>query len=245
MKTLKLKAARWLNSILVSDPLSSQESLQADPSQLGESRILEFILKALNNQGHEIPRTFLELGANSPYSLSCTWYLEKTSGFKGVSIDPLSHISHDFLKHRKNTCFINKAFLPGTQIKEVANYFKCDSSVLSTSDKNEAEAMQKMGHTFTSIEVGTVGTEELFQYYDERIGILIIDIESLPLQIEIISEIVSTRLKPFIICVETLDYSPTSSNLRHEYDHLLKDSYKLIAGTYLNSIYLSLDLSTE
>lgn len=241
-----MNVARWLKSRLSINPsLTTKEVLQSDPSQLGESKILEFILNALSNQGHEVPRTFLELGANSPYSLSCTWYLEKTCGFKGVSIEPLSLVSHEFQKHRRNTHFVNKAFLPTAQLKNRAVFYQSDTSVLSTADRNEAEAMQKMGYTFTVTEVDTIGIEGLHKFFDDRIGILIIDIESLPLQIEIISEIVRTRLKPFLICVETLDFSPTSSNLRKEYDRILENSYRFVAGTYLNSIYLSLDINEE
>lgn len=245
MKALRMNIARWFKSRLRIDPLTTNDALQADPSQLGESKILECILNALKNQGFEVPRTFLEIGANSAYSLSCTWYLEKTCGFKGVSVEPLNHVSHEFLKHRENTLFINRAFAPCTQETNLTVFYQCGSSVLSTTDKKEAEAMQKMGYTFTATEVDTIRTEELYQHFENRIGILIIDIESLPLQIQIINEIIRTKLKPLIICVETLDFSPASSNLRSEYDRILNSNYEFVAGTYLNSIYLSLDIHGE
>lgn len=214
---------------------------QADPSQLGEARILGFMLKCLKNQGHVIPKTFLELGANSPYQLSNTWYLEKTLGFSGVAIDPLplSRLAAKaYALHRPKTTFINKAFLPSTHEGDKIIFYQSSCDVLSTTDKEEMGTMVSMGIEFSAAETGVVRLDDLNQYFSDRIGIMCLDIESFALQVEILKEVTSTRRSPWIICVETLDFSADSKNLRSAYDEILAQTHYYAAGTYLNSIYL-------
>jgi hypothetical protein len=179
----------------------------------------------------------LEIGANSPYQLSSTWYLEKTLNFTGISIDPINNLSYQFSKYRPKTVFINKAFVSSTFKAKTISFYQANLEVLSTCDENEVAEMKKMGFSFDTQEVETICAEEIFQYYNERIGVLILDIESLSLQLEVLQDIISTKLKPLIICVESLDFSPKSQNLRPEYDHILNCDYSFIAGTFLNSIY--------
>lgn len=234
-----LKKLKFLiKNQLSNDPLSRKVAAESDPSQLGEARIIEFMLRCINNQGYIIPKTFLELGANSPYNLSITWYLEKTLGFSGVSIDPISDVSDLFLKHRPKTHFINKAFVSKSHSSSTITYFNFDCNVLSTTDELEANSAAQMGYKYNTKTVNTTTAGSLPQYFNERIGVLVIDIESHSLQIQILKEISQSVLKPYIICVESIDFLPSSSNLREDYDFLLKDSYVFSAGTYLNSIYI-------
>jgi len=238
MKQLEKSQKKWLSLLQKIRIFIGKNFLVSDPSQLGESTIIAFMIDCLHQQGHELPKTFLELGANSPYTLSCSWYLEKGVGFKGVSIDPLGGISREFAKYRKNTRFINRAFVPSSSVDTKIAYFQSDCCVLSTTDEHEANAMSAMGYSFKKYVVDTVKYQDLQSYYKERIGVLILDIESLQLQLEIVQELARSKIRPFIICVETIDFSLDAKNLREEYDNVLKESYRLVAGTYLNSIYL-------
>lgn len=239
----KLKAIR--RSILSTDYLLTDKASNYDPSQFGEAKIIEFIIQCLSKQGHIIPPTFLEIGANSPYQLSSTWYLEKTSNFSGISIDPISNLSYQFKKYRPKTAFINKAFVSSALKSKTITFYQSNIEVLSTCDLDEVTIMKEMGFSFDTQEVETVCAEDLFPYYNERIGVLILDIESLSLQLKILQDIVNTELKPHIICVESLDFSPRSSNLRSEYDHILSNEYSFTAGTFLNSIYICKSLSVN
>lgn len=221
---------------------------QTDPSQLGEARILGFILKCLKNQGHVIPKTFLELGANSPYELSNTWYLEKTLGFSGVAIDPLplsQLAAKAYALHRPKTTFINKAFLPSTYEGDKIIFYESSCDVLSTTDKEEMATMSSMGIDFSPVETGVVRLHDINQYFPDRIGIMFLDIESFALQVEILKEVTSTKRSPWIICVETLDFSADSKSLRVAYDEILAHTHYYAAGTYLNCIYLCNSLGIE
>lgn len=244
MKNLKARTRQIIHSFRVLDPLAQRKALNADPSQFGEAKIIAFMIDCFVRQGHKIPKVFLELGANCPYSLSSTWYLEKTLGFKGVSIDPNSEFSYVYSKHRKNTIFIDKAYVPLELKQKTINYFKSESNVLSTLDKKEAEEIQNMGYTVSVEEVETVTIDDISIYLQDRIGVLVLDIESLSLQLKILSELIHSNLKPFIICVETLDYSPFSKSQRDMYDKILENDYSFIAGTFLNSIYATKSLTT-
>ena len=195
------------------------------------------IIECLEKQNYYIPKTFLEIGANHPYNLSCSWYLEKALGFKGVLIEPQSKFIEVFSELRPNTVFINKALVPHKYDNKYKVLFEANIDVLSSIDEHEVEVMRQMGYKFQK-NINLISTKDLERHFGERIGILIIDIESFRLQIEILREIINMRLKPFIICVETLDFSTTSKSLRHDFDELLRDMYAFEAGTYLNSIYI-------
>lgn len=242
MKLLKNKIKTLLTTVLSRDLLLSSKAHSTDPSQFGESKILELILQCATKTGIQVPKTFLELGANAPYQLSCSWYLEKTAGFSGVSIDPLSDSFSPFSRYRPNTQFINKAFVPLSYKSDKIRFYKSSCHVLSTCDHEEALVSQQMGHKLDVIDVDTLKLDELFPLFDDHIGVLILDIESVPLQIDILHDIINSSLSPMLICVETLEFS-TSINLRTEYDKILCNQYDFVAGTYLNSIYLANSLS--
>ena len=195
IKSIPNRLKELVRPLLPKDRLLTPEASNRDPSQLGEAKIVGLIIECLTKQGCNIPKSFLEIGANSPYHLSSSWYLEKSLGFEGVSIDPISDLSFQFSKYRPKTKFINKAF---------------------------SSSLPRLNQ---------------ISFYRDRVGVLILDIESLTLQLDALREIIKTNLKPFLICVETLDFSPSSANLRSKYDSLLGQDYTLAAGTYLNSIY--------
>ena len=50
---------------------------------------------------------FLDIGCNHPETISNSFYLEKTLGFKGIAIDAISTYENLFKKERPNTKFLN------------------------------------------------------------------------------------------------------------------------------------------
>jgi hypothetical protein len=218
--------------------LRSKAARRSDPSQLGEAKIIGFIIKCLSKKSRHIPRTFLEIGANTPYRFSTSWYLEHSLGFRGISIDPNNEFAEQYLLHRKKTMFVGKALVPNDYNKPTVTLYLADCNTLSTLDPFEARTAQNMGFTFEDIICPAICYSDLEEYYQSGIGVLILDIESVDIQLKLLGEIVGSNLRPTIICVETIDFSPKSDNLRAKYDLILSPVYTFVAGSYLNSIYL-------
>jgi len=219
-----------------------------DPSQIGEGKILEFMLGDFQRKGINFTGTFLELGGNSAYDLSTSWYLEKKLGYRGITVEPIPTFSDEYKKFRKKTTLVQKAVISSSSKEQTTSFYRCNNSFLSTLDHEEADRYMKMGYIFEKVVVETVYLEQLMGLLGVRIDILILDIESAELQLELLSDLklnIFQTLMPCIICVETLDYSRQSSNLRHAYDSILSDQYHFMAGTYLNSFYVHDSITCE
>tara|TARA_Y100001968_G_scaffold266955_1_gene256688 strand:+ start:1358 stop:2098 length:741 start_codon:yes stop_codon:yes gene_type:complete len=222
----------------------SEKAKSTDSSQLGESRVMEFILDSFNRKGYNIPKNFLEIGASYFYHLSNSWYLEKKLLFKGVSIDPLSELEKEFTMFRENTKFIPAAYVDSSYKGQSIKFYECkDNGMLSSVDKENFLRMQDLGHQFVEIDCDVIRTSDIKNMFNTRIGILILDIESINIQLSILKEITSDQsLKPIMICVETLDIADDSDSYRKTFDDYLLQNYTCIASTYLNCIYISNEL---
>lgn len=221
--------------------LASKKARSTDPSQIGEGRLLEFMLTEFKKSGVSLSGTFIELGGNSAYDLSISWYLENKLGYQGITVEPLPVFAYEYKVFRPRTRLLQNAVIPSTSEDKELSFYCCNASVLSTLDISEAERYKKMGYTFKKIVVKTIQINHLIDCFAERVDVLILDIESADLQLKLLSDITSCATPekmPVIICVETLDYSRCSLNLRSSYDHLLSNHYHFMAGTYLNSIYV-------
>ncbi len=223
---------------------TSKKIKATDSSQLGESRIIEFIIDSFASKGYNIPNNFLEIGACYFYHLSNSWYLEQKLGFSGFSIDPMSELESEFRLFRKKTTFIQSAYVEATYKEDFVRFYQCqDNGMLSTVDYESYKRLEQLGHRFQEINSKTIKTQDIENLFPSRIGVLILDIESIELQVSILKELTKNRnIKPFLICVETLDISEGSSSCKEIFDNVLFPDYAYIAGTYLNSIYINNEL---
>jgi hypothetical protein len=221
--------------------LASEKARATDPSQVGEGRLLEFMIAEFKKAGMHFSGTFLELGGNSAYDLSISWYLENKLGYHGVTVEPIPLYAYEYKAFRPKTKLFQNAVISAGSEDEEISFYSCNAAVLSTLDEAEVERYKAMGYTFTKIVARTIKINHLVDYFKERIDVLILDIESSSLQLKLLSDVISylpPEKMPAIICVETLDYSRNSLNMRHSYDQLLARYYQFMAGTYLNSIYV-------
>lgn len=235
----------WLLSYLSSNRqshfLASKKARATDPSQVGEGRILEFMLGELKKAGMSLSGTFLELGGHSAYDLSISWYLENKLGYQGITVEPLPLYANEYKSFRPRTRLFQNAVVSSSSEGKEIPFYCCNAGALSTLDSSEVDRYKAMGYTFKQIMVETIKINYLLDHFEDGLDVLIIDIESSELQLEILSDIISylpPSKMPAIICVETLVYSRHSLNLRSSYDHLLAGYYQFMAGTYLNSIYV-------
>jgi|688.fasta_scaffold156984_3 hypothetical protein len=228
--------------------LASERAKLSDPSQIGEGKILEFMLSEFQQKGINFSGTFLELGGNSAYDLSTSWYLEKKLGYRGITVEPMPSFADEYKKFRKKTTLLQKAVVPSHSKEQAIPFYCCNASVLSTLDHAEADRYKKMGYTFDQVIVETVCLDLLMGLLGVRIDIIILDIESSDLQLALLADLKAKTPQaemPFIICIETLDYSCQSRNLRNTYDSVLSDQYQFMAGSYLNSIYVHNSIACE
>ncbi len=236
------KTLRTLKNIYKYIFLRFHELIKTDPSQHGESKLVERILLDVSKSSIHLHQTFLEIGSNSIFQLSNSWYLEKVLGFRGVSVDPISSLSSEYKFFRPNTEFINAAIIPQSDQNscESISFYECNASTLSTIDPNEMKRYHQMGYSFVESHVPTTTFQNLI---DQSLGfdIIFIDIESTSLQLNILNDILNSSHCPPLLCVETLDFSQRKNNIL-KYDKLLEGNYVRVAGTFLNSLYLRSDL---
>jgi hypothetical protein len=214
----------------------------ADPSQNGESRIVEMARETLATRGRPVPATFLELGANHPFFLSNTWYLEHRCGFQGVSVDPLPKYEALFRASRPKTQFVRAAVVPLDRAGTDVRIYNCDNDALSTTDLSEADRLRSMNLGGSEIIARGVPYEELVRRpeFTSGLGVLFLDVESHELQLAILREVVASDRKPRLICVETLEFMGDQRDFRGDYLEVLGPAgYREMASTILNTIYAS------
>lgn len=211
-----------------------------DPSQFGEARILQLAKSIADNQGTPVPSTFLELGANHPYQLSNSWYLERDCGFTGVSVDPLCVYQDLFRRTRSKTRFLRAAVVPRTSTERQVRVFHCESDVFSTLDRSEEAKLQSMDMKGVEVVAPTVHYDDLVNSteFSQGLGILFLDIESHDLQLAILSDVITSSRKPSLICVETLEFAGRQRDFRDAYRKLLEPAgYYELASSLLNTVF--------
>lgn len=212
----------------------------ADPSQNGEARIVQMARETLATRGRPVPATFLELGANHPFFLSNSWYLEKRCGFQGVSVDPLPSYETLFGSTRPNTRFVRAAVVPRDRAGSDVRIYKCDNDSLSTTDVSEADRLKAMNLGGGEIVATGVPYDDLVRRpeFVSGLGVLFLDVESHELQVAILKEVVVSDRKPRLICVETLEFMGNQRDFRGDYLQVLGPAgYREVASTILNTIY--------
>lgn len=214
----------------------------ADPSQNGESRIVKMARETLGTRGRAVPPTFLELGANHPYFLSNTWFLEQKCGFQGVSVDPLPRSERLFHTIRPQTRFVRAAAVTRDRAGTDVRIFNCDNDALSTTDLTEADRLRAMNLGGHEIVAPGVSYEDLIRgpEFASGLGVLFLDVESHELQLAILREVVVSDRRPTLICVETLEFMGDQRDHRGDYLAVLGPAgYREMASTILNTIYAS------
>ena len=214
----------------------------ADPSQNGEARIVQLARETLATRGRPVPATFLELGANHPFFLSNTWYLEQQCGFQGVSVDPLPRYESLFRTTRPRTHFVRAAVVTEDRAGSDVRIYNCDNDSLSTTDLSEADRLKAMNLGGSEIVAPGVPYRDLVRRpeFASGLGVLFLDVESHDLQLAILKEVVANDRRPRLVCVETLEFMGDQRDFRGDYLEVLGPAgYREIASSILNTIYAS------
>ena len=221
-------AMRFLRKILSKDHKVSY-------SQCGEDLIIRFLFKALNITNP----SYLDIGAHDPVYENNT-YLFYRQGCRGVCVEP-NPVVFRLLKHsrRRDTC-LNVGV--GSR-KGLADYYVMTASTLNTFSKKEAQRVHETTHAkidrVTQLPMVPVN-EIIEENFDAPPNLLSLDVEGL--EKEILTGLDLARIRPHVICVETLSFE---SELCHAHkrndlvDLVLSQNYVLYADTYVNSIFVA------
>jgi len=216
----------------------SQEALAVHRSfsQCGEDIIINFMN---DNLLRKPCLTYMDIGAHDPYNLSNTAYFYQ-KGWRGVNIEPNPILFKKFLKKRPDDINLNIGIGDKTA---TLPFYILDSATMSTFSKDECDDLIK-NHGFKldkTIEVSVMSLEDVVaKYLNNRMPeLLFVDAEGY--EDFIIRSIDFSRLRPCIICFETVKYNRTINIKNKEYDlvdYLKTQGYELIADTYVNSIMI-------
>ena len=197
--------------------------------------IVDFIFRAL-----QIPApTYLDIGANDPRMFNNTYFFY-LKGSKGVSIEPDPSLFRVLARERPYETLLNVgvAAAPSPSLP----FYVMSTPTLNTFSESEAHRYAATGmhkiERVDTIEVLTVDQIVTDHFGGTAPDLLSVDVEGL--DFEIINSIDFDRIRPTVICVETLTFSESRDEIKLEdiRDLILGNGYKLYADTYINSIFV-------
>ncbi len=207
-------------------------------SQCGEDLIVDFALRAM---GIEHP-TYLDVGANHPFRFSNTFAFYRR-GNSGVTVEPDPALHRLLSRKRPRDIHINAGV--GATRRPDAKFFLMSERTLNTFSEDEASRHERLG-THRIDEVRTVPIvpigEIIGRYFDVAPpDFLSIDVEGL--DAEIVGAIDFERMRPAVICVETIDYNAIGEGRKNStlIDLIKSKNYIAYADTYINSIFVDAD----
>lgn len=125
----------------------------------------------------------------------------------------------------------------------VLPYYMMDDNTLNTFNRDEAgKVIQEGVHMEKCVDVQICEINSILQKYfaDGKLSFLSIDIEGNDL--EVLKAIRYDKIRPAVICTETLEFMGGKENELFELiDFYKKKNYELIADTWLNSIFIDRD----
>lgn len=206
-------------------------------SQCGEDLLVQYIFRL---RGIEKP-SYLDLGANDPYSLSNTaLFYEK--GCRGVNVEANPALIVKFNINRPEDINVNVGVGPK---KSTLDFYVINDPTLSSFSKEETQKFIETGkyHIVDTIKVNIITVQEIIEKYFNGIfpDFLSLDVEGL--DFDIIKTLDFKHNSPKVICVEAAEYSPIGAGeRRHELvDFLVLNGYYEYANTNLNAIMVKRD----
>ncbi len=223
--------------------ICSMPSLGSDSSvksyaQSGEDAIILYIFSYL--QVNLQKAAYLDLGANHAKALSNTYALYE-KGMRGVLLEANPALIPELKLSRSEDIIVHKCLAP--QSGQPVTFYVLSGDGLSTADKAAAEkviAENPKIEIVDEIEVETVTIQELFDQYFSKAPVLMnIDLEGM--ELEILTSIDFTKIRPLIIIAEMIEYSTTinAGSRNEQILKLMKENHYIeYAFTGINSIFV-------
>lgn len=208
---------------------------QSTYSQSGEDIILYFLLTNILKLTHF---NYLDIGAHHPYRISNT-ALFYQNGCCGINVEPNPDLYKNFVKSRPRDINLNIGV--GDESGNLDFYIMQDCA-LSTFSKYESEKLVADGHNI--IKKISVPVESLLAIIEKYAKgkfptVLLVDAEGV--EDKIISGLESTKQRPIVICIETLEYKMDGSGVKNNalIEKIKKFGFTIYADTYINTIFVS------
>ncbi len=205
-------------------------------SQTGEDLIVDFLF---NNILPEYKGTFLDIGAYHPIDINNT-YLFYLHGWRGFNIDPVQEHIDQFNNIRPNDKNICIAVGQSTEVK---NFYNFEPDTISTMDKKTANELESMGYKLKNVnKIQFIKASDLKEKYSipSNIDLLSVDVEGVE-QI-IINDLLFSGIRPKVLIVETIDYSPCILSGKKRCDlitNICNLGFEVFADTVINTIFIS------
>ena len=220
--------------------------LQMSYAQFGEDLILSHLFHQLDIKNP----TYLDIGANEPRYISNTYFFY-LRGSRGILIEPNPFLFKKLKKMRPKDIVLNTGI--GFNETAQADFFVFPNYAngLNTFSEKEARHWENIGmkglgkipiEKIIKMPLVTVNNILEQHFNGKSPNFISLDVEGLDL--EILKSIDYTRIKPEVICVETLAYDEDQKTFKlNEINLFLKSmNYEVYADTRVNTIFCRKDL---
>lgn len=202
-------------------------------SQCGEDLLID---TALNLIKGNVQFSYLDIGANDPYTLSNTALLYKKGG-RGFLIEPNPELVKRLKYGRGNRDRVLQCGISFSDEFE-SELFIMDPHVLSTFSKGEAVRYEQLGHKILNkVRVPLRNVNDILDMTG-AVDFMNIDVEGL--DEKILKNVDWQRHRPVCICVETITYetSKEPKKLQEIIDFMIAQEYMVFADTFINTIFV-------
>lgn len=206
-------------------------------SQCGEDLIIDFIFDMLNKRKIK----YLDIGAHHPFRFSNTAFFYN-KGDTGVNIEPDPGLFENFIKYRKRDTNLNI----GISDKETTlDFYVLNEKSMNSFSKEGVDKLIESGK-FTLEKVVKIPVKTLYSivnayFKSENIDLLSMDVEGL--DFDILKSIDYERIRPTVICVETVEFLDTDENKIQKKNNeliefIVSKEYFVFADTHINTIFV-------
>jgi len=203
-------------------------------SQFGEDLIIDQALNIIREEDI----SYLDIGANHPYSLSNTYFFYR-KGFSGTLVEPDPYLCKKLYK-RKRDRVLNYGVSFGESI-ESAKLYIMNPRVLNTFSLKEAKRIEKdtQYKIIDTVNVKLIPINILLESYLSVIpSVLSIDVEGL--DFDILNSINFEKYRIPVVVAETLTFDPLTGGrkLSHIIDLMIANDYQVFADTRCNTVFV-------
>jgi len=206
-------------------------------SQTGEDLLIDYIFKA---RGIDKPY-YIDIGAHHPWKMNNTalFYLR---GASGINIEPDPLLIKVFKQERKRDKNLNF----GIAVKNaLVDFYIMSEPALNTLDETTAKNMvDQFSYKINKIlKINVYNINDILKTHSEGKCPDLLSIDTEGNDFQIIKSINFNKIKPKVLCVETLSFSETGRGSKNNslVTHLINQGYMIYADTNINTIFVLKD----
>lgn len=181
--------------------------------------------------------TYVEIGANHPFSTSSTFLISKRFNTSGILVEPNPELANALRNYRPNDKVIEAAVVDNDE--EEISFFLCEENEISSVDENFVAVWSGATKSYPGVQekitVKTTRVNDLLsEVSDKEVVILFIDVEGLDLRI--LKDIDFSTYKPYIIVIEPSEaYAPGTTDSM--IDYMNENGYRLFSSNFVNLLF--------